>query len=391
MRKVVLKPGREKSLLTNRHPWIFSGAVEQFPSMEHGEVVAVVSHEGKFLAQAYFHTTNSLAGRVLSFDSGMSLGQIIESSLQKAYALRQRFIDFSQTDCYRLVNAEADGLPGLIVDCYKDVFVIQVNTCGMERLKSLLVEKLISLFHPRCIYEKSNSSARVQEGLPLFEGYLYGEKVEEVQVKENSIFFSISLQESQKTGFFLDQREMRSFIGRHAKGQRVLNCFAYTGGFSLYALCGGASFVESVDVSRSACEQSLKNTEINSIDKALHKITKADVIDYLKKQKELDFSLIILDPPAFAKQRKDVRAASISYKNLNREVYKKAKPGTLLLTSSCSYFMDRDLFEQILFQAASEEKREVKILSRHLSAFDHPRSLYHPEGDYLKSLLLYID
>jgi len=385
--KVILKPGREKAL-RNRHPWIFSGAIESLPPFENGDVLPVFSASGDFLAKAYFHKENSISGRVLTF-LDESVEKAVEQRLCQAIALRSRMFDRQQTNCYRLINAEGDGLPGLIVDIYDDVAVIQVNTCGMERLKSLIVEKLTSQLHLRCIFEKSHSGARRQEGLKDAVGSLYGESPKEVLVKENGVSFLVAIEEGQKTGLFLDQREMRQLIGKLSAGKKVLNCFAYTGGFSLFALKGRAASVTSVDISQEACRYARENTLLNHLCQDNHQVVCADVFDYLKNTSET-FDLIILDPPAFAKKRQDINDACRGYKEINRRAMSIAPPDSYLLTCSCSHFIDEDLFGQVIFQSAIEVKREAVICSRHVQALDHPVSLFHPEGSYLKSLLLQV-
>lgn len=381
---VVLKPGKEKSL-QRRHPWIFSGAIETTTAFERGEVLPVYSSCGKFLAQAYFNPTNSLAGRVLSFDQQPIL-ETIKRRLEEAFLLRKKF---SSRTSYRLIHAESDGLPGLVVDRYGDIFVLQINTWGIEKLKPDLIRLLIELFKPKTIYEKSISAARRQEGLEDFQGVLWGEDVDEIQMEENGITFHVSLKTGQKTGFFFDQREMRKLIAKHAINKKVLNCFSYSGGFSLFALQGGASHVTSVDVCSRANALNSKNTILNHFDLKQHHIVQSDVFDFLKKD-PLKYDIVILDPPAFAKKRSDVDAACLGYKALNRIALEKIPTQSLLLTCSCSYYIDEKLFQNLLFQAVQEAGREAFILSKHIQAYDHPISLYHPEGEYLKSLLLYI-
>jgi 23S rRNA (cytosine1962-C5)-methyltransferase len=385
MKKAVLKPGREKSLL-QRHPWIFSGAIDAIACIEPGEVLPVFSACGNFLAQAYFHPQNSLAGRVLTF-SQIPLHQAIEEHLQKAIALRRTFFDPSETNGYRLVNAESDGLPGLVVDRYAECLVIQIATWGMERLKPLLIEQLQRLCHPKSIYEKSLSSARRLEGLAECEGLIWGEPVDEVEIHERGMRCIVPIKKGQKTGLFLDQRMMRQKIESLAKNRRVLNCFSYTGGFSLFALRGGAQFVDSVEICEKACHLAERNTLLNSFSR--HRVIREDVFAFLQRS-PLDYDLVILDPPAFAKKREDVQAACQGYKTINRIVFEKAPPGTVLLTCSCSFFIDERLFQTLLFQAACKAGREVKIIDRHHLAVDHALSLFHPEGNYLKSFLLWI-
>jgi len=384
---VILKPGREKAL-KNRHPWIFSGAVATFPSFENGEILSVYSHTGEFLAKAYFNQESSLTGRVLTFADEPTQA-VIDRKLTEAISWRAKLFDPAVTDCYRLINAEGDGLPGLIIDIYTDIAVLQVHTLGMERLKPLILEKLREKLPLRGIYEKSESNARQQEGLEESVGPLYGDCPSEITVKENGMQFLVSLEKGQKTGLFLDQREMRQLLLHLGRGKRVLNCFAYTGGFSLFALKGGATHVTSVDRSEEACRYARENTLLNGFSEKQHSILKTDVFDHLQPSKE-HFDLIILDPPAFAKKRQDVEEACRGYKEINRRALQMLPKEGYLLTCSCSYFIDTTLFQQLLFQAAVEAGRDVVICSRHTQALDHPISLFHPEGEYLKSLLLYV-
>jgi 23S rRNA (cytosine1962-C5)-methyltransferase len=387
--EVILKPGKEKSLL-KRHPWIFSGAIAKIPPITNGDILPVFSSEGQFLAKGYFHGQNSISGRMLTF-LDQSIPEALTSAIDRAIALRQTFFSSEKTNCYRLINAEGDGLPGLIVDRYDQVLVIQINTCGMEKLKDQVIDLLVKKCQPQAIYEKSLSSARRQEGLSESQGWVYSEGPLEMIVREEGILYRVSLEKSQKTGFFLDQREMRKKIGELSQGKRVLNCFSYSGGFSLSALLNGAAHVTSVDSSSDALELARNNTELNGIDLQTHEIVLADAFDFLRSTRE-QYDLIILDPPAFAKKRADQNRACAGYKEINRaafELLKKSKSALpLLLTCSCSYFIDHALFQNVVSQAANDAGVDALILSRHAQAIDHPISLAHPEGEYLKSLLL---
>lgn len=380
MSRVTLKPGKEKSLV-NRHPWIFSGAIASRPDHAAGDILSVYSFEGKLLGFGYFHPENSIAGRMLSFTAENPL-DTVRKNLKAALDLRNTFVP---TEARRLVNAEGDGLPGLIIDQYGDVLVMQIHTAGMEKLKSFLVDELVSLLHPKAIYQKCTAAARRQEGLEDAKGLLYGTETPEVTITEHGISYIVSVLEGQKTGFFLDQREMRKKVLELSKDKKVLNCFAYTGGFSLAALKGGASVVHSVEISEEAC----KLAHRNNFDSARHTIFQADAFDFLRT-KPLDYDVVILDPPAFAKKRADVVMASKGYREINRVAIQKMPSHSLLLTCSCSSYIDSTLFQQLLFQASSDAGRTVQILGRHIQAPDHPVSIYHPEGVYLKSLLLYI-
>ena len=381
---VILKLGREKAVLRG-HPWIFSGAIESMPSFENGEILPVHSATGKFLASAYFHSTNSIAGRILTFFKE-DVEKAIRKKIEEAHLLRSKLFDFSRTNCYRLINSEGDGLPGLIVDHYAGYLVLQINTCGMERLKPLLIQFLQEIVRPIGIYEKSTSSARREDGLADAQGWHAGQPVSEVAVCENGLPLIAPIEKGQKTGLFLDHREMRQLIRYFSKDRRVLNCFSYTGGFSLYALHGGAKEATSLDSSKFALEIAKKNTEDFA---DCHHCVEEDVFAFLKKS-PLNYDLIILDPPAFIKKRRDIENGSNAYREINRQVLEKCPSGTFLLSSSCSYYLDETAFQKVLFEAAHAAKREVRILSRHLLAADHPISLAHPEGNYLKSLFVYV-
>jgi len=379
--KVILKEGREKSLLRG-HPWIFSGALANMPDCKPGQLLPIYDAEGGFLAQGYFHPGHSLIGRVLSRKRG-PIAPILKERLQSALELRKILFDPEITSAYRVVNGEGDGIPGLIVDQYDGHFVIQVHTQGIERLKPLLLDLIKEVFQPKTIYEKSSSSFRSEEGLSPFEGNQFGKTPEFLEVRENGHPFWVSIPNGQKTGFFLDQRNMRALVASLAKGRRVLNCFSYTGGFSLYAAAGGAESVVSIDRCKRACMLAEKNLALY----ANHKIVCADAFETPFS----DSDFIILDPPAFAKKRKHLDSALRAYQTLNERALRAIRPKGLLLTSSCSYFVDEQTFQHTLFLAAQKAGRNVQILSKHLQAADHPISLFHPEGGYLKSLLLFVD
>lgn len=381
MSRIVLKPGREKAIL-KRHPWIFSGAVEDLSFVQDGEILPVYSSSGNLLASAYFHSKNSIAGRILSWGKEDPL-KTVAYKIKAACKLRASLVD---TNACRMINAEGDGLPGLIVDKYQDVLVIQINTCGMDKLREIVIKELVANLSLRSIFEKSISAARRQEGLVDRQGVLFGPLVTEVIIQENGISYLVSIATGQKTGFFLDQREMRYKVGTLAKGRKVLNCFAYSGGFSVAALKGGALFVDSVEISQEACRLCAENTK----EAPNHRLFQEDVFEFLQRE-ELNYDLVILDPPAFAKKRGDIEAACRGYKELNLLALKKMPEGSILITSSCSSYIGEELFQNILFQAALQAGRVVRILGRHSQAPDHPVSLNHPEGDYLKSLILYVD
>lgn len=380
-KKAKLKAGKEKPLL-NRHHWIFSGAVAELPAHDPGEILAVESKEGTPLGFAYFNQKSSIWGRMVSF--GEDPLAAIETNICSAIALRKSLFG-PETTAYRLINGEGDRLPGLIADWYAGLLVLQVSTLGMEKLKKFVLEILIRELNPEAIYEKSLLPSRKEEGLEPIERVLKGD-VKPVQVLENGLKFIVDPIQGQKTGFFLDQRNMRQYVREWSKNKRVLNCFAYTGGFSVYALAGGATQVDSVEISNEAIELAKKNCLLNGFK---GEFFDEDVFEFLR-QHPLDYDLVILDPPAFAKKAKDVVAGCRGYKDINRMALQKMPRGSTLITCSCSYFVDEKLFQQVLFQAAREAKREVQIIGRHAQAQDHPVNLYHPEGNYLKSFVLYL-
>lgn len=380
--KVFLKRGREKPL-QRRHPWIFSGAVDKIPDFENGSVLPVYSHQGEFLAKAYFNKHSQLFGRVLSFED-IPTEKILEKKISSALAQRQDLRPW--TNAFRLINGEGDGLPGLIVDHYAKVLVLQVHTLGIEKLKPLILPLLKKAIAPLGIYEQSDLAVRRLEGLDPVRHWIEEGRAF-VEIEENGIKFHVSIEKGQKTGFFLDQREMRKLIADLSKNKRVLNCFSYTGGFSLYALRGGASKVTSVDISKEAVSMMQKNTRMNNFSLEKHEMRSENVFHFIRNNQE-SYDMVILDPPAFIKKKEDKRSGLEAYKKLNFQVISQLPENSLLLTCSCSHFMDRELFQKTIFESALQAKKEVKILSRHRQALDHSTSLFHLEGEYLKSFLL---
>lgn len=388
MKKIFLKKGKEKPLLSKHH-WIFSGAIKEAPKLEQGELVEVYTESNTLLGKAYVNPKGSLFARMIAFGT-QSLEDALEKSISDAFHLRNTLFQSLDTNCYRLINGEGDRIPGLIVDRYNDHLCIQIGTKGIDRLKDKIVD-LLKKFMPdvKCIYEKSDLPTRSQEGLKDFQGVLYGQLDAHLVGIENGYKFHVDLIEGQKTGFFIDQREMRKLIGSLSQNKEVLNCFSYSGGFSIYALKNGAKKVRSVDISKKAVELVEKNIKLNHLDSSDHEAICEDVFEFLKNDPIQD-DIVILDPPAFAKKKEDVVQACRGYKEINRLAMLKMKKGALLLTASCSYHVDEKLFQQVLFQAALDAKREVKILSRHHLAMDHPINIFHPEADYLKSFILEI-
>ncbi len=385
---VVLKPGKDKPLRA-RHHWIFSGAVARLPEFEDGDILAVTSHQGEHLGYGYFNKRCSILGRMISFDKTPGV-EAVRRSLERAAALRRNHID-EGTTAFRLVNAEGDALPGLIVDRYAGVLVLEAGTLGMERLKPVGLEELRRREGTPAIYERSHQASRREEGLPDREGLLEGRLPDEVRVLESGLAFLADVVHGQKTGLFLDQRENRRLVRALAPGRRVLNCFAYTGGFGVYALAGGAARAVSVEISEAALDLARRNAGINGFEARPEDFVKADVFEFLREKSPEPFDLIILDPPAFAKKKGDIVQACRGYKDLNRLALSRLPAGGLLLTFSCSHFVEESLFRTVLFQAAVESGRRVRILERHRQAFDHPLNIFHPESEYLKGFLLYVD
>ena len=353
--------------------------------MEEGDLAEVFSAGGEKLGTATLSRGRSILASMLSFGEE-KVTEAIRRKIQEAILLRQNWFQKEKTNAIRLVNAEGDGLPGLIVDAYHDVWVMQVSNGGMEGLKGTIIETLLE-YKPKSLFERSGSFLRRKEGMGEVKGHLYGDPCSEVEVLENGLMFFVDVLQGQKTGMFLDQREMRSLVQSLAPGKKVLNCFAYTAGFSVAALAGGAISAVSVEQSAKCAPWIEKNLSLNSLSN--HTLVTGDVFEYLKAC-NWDFDLVILDPPAFVKKRDDIANAFRAYKELNRAVLEKIKPNSLLLTSSCSYHVDESLFQNILFRAALEANRSVRILERHRQAHDHPISIFHPESSYLKSFLLSI-
>ena len=473
MTKIILKKGREDSLL-RFHPWVFSGAIAQIvgePS--EGDIVGVYSQGGVFLAYGHYQV-GSIAVRVLSFagedvlapdfwrnmiaralrvrvaaglaspgalvaepvapvaepiasvaepveapevvlqqTSPTSPVAVVRQAQQPVEATNPLFQQTSptiealsrlvrpahqpvETNCYRLIHGEGDGLPGLIIDYYDGVCVMQAHSVGMFRAKGAICEALKSVYGPslKAVYDKSSGTAPFKAGLDLVDGYLYrseGFSDDEQVVLENGHRFFVNWTEGQKTGFFLDQRENRALVGRYSRGRNVLNLFCYTGGFSVYALGNGAVHVDSVDSSRKAIDMVERNIALNGFDSSLHTGYCTDAIDFLHKVPEDKYDLMIVDPPAFAKHRGALNNALRAYQRLNAAAISKVASGGLVFTFSCSQVVDKEAFALAVFSAAAQTGRSVRILDRLNQPADHSVNIYHPEGEYLKGLLLYVE
>jgi 23S rRNA (cytosine1962-C5)-methyltransferase len=388
VKAVVLKPGRDKAV-RNKHHWIFSGAIRDLPEFEDGAVLPVQSSGGELLGHGYFNRKSSITGRMIAFGAEPPEAAV-RRSVERALALRAAFIDPAVTNARRLVNAEGDGLPGLIADLYGDVLVLQIATLGMEKLKPLVLDVLTAALRPRSVLERSDLPARREEGLEPSEALLAGEAVDRVRILEAGVPFWVGLARGQKTGFYLDQRESRRLVRETAAGRRVLNAFSYSGSFAVMAVLGGAVRADSVDTSAAAIALAQDNFELNGLASDSGAFFTADVFEFLREP-ALDHDFVILDPPAFAKKRTDVVSACRGYKDINRLALQRVRAPGLVLTFSCSHFVEENLFQQVVFQAAREAGRRVRILQRHRQAFDHPVNIYHPETAYLKGFLLYVD
>ena len=397
MDKIILKHGREESLL-RYHPWVFSGAVAQIVGHPaEGDLVSVCSADGRLLCCGHYQI-GSIAVRVLSFDEDPTRADYWLRMLTRAYKLREAcsLTTSATTTCYRLVHGEGDGLPGLIIDYYDGVCVLQAHSVGMFRAKAAIAQALQELYGERlkAVYDKSSGTAPFKAGLDLVDGYLYkapGFGADELSVLENGNRFIVNWCEGQKTGFFLDQRENRARVGALAAGRKVLNLFCYTGGFSIYALSGGALHVDSVDSSRRAMDMVERNVTLNGFGADRHRSYCTDAIEFVKNVPDGAYDLMIVDPPAFAKHRGALKNALRAYQRLNAAALAKVAPGGVVFTFSCSQVVDKEAFALAVFSAAAQTGRSVRILDRLNQPADHSVNIYHPEGEYLKGLLLYVE
>lgn len=397
MIKIILKRNREESLL-RFHPWVFSGAIAEIQgNPAEGDLVAVHASDGGLLAYGHYQI-GSIAVRVLSFDESALRPDFWETMLSRALQVRVAagLHGDSSTNCYRLVHGEGDNLPGLIIDYYDGVCVMQAHSVGMFRAKKQICEGLQKVYGPqlKAVYDKSSGTAPFKAGLDLVDGYLYrceGFSDDEQVVLENGHKFLVNWTEGQKTGFFLDQRDNRELVGSLSKGRNVLNLFCYTGGFSIYALAAGAAHVDSVDSSRKAMMMVDRNVALNGFDQTRHTSLCCDAIDYLREVPEGKYDLMIVDPPAFAKHRGSLKNALRAYQRLNAAAISKVAPGGFVFTYSCSQVVDKEAFALAVFSAAAQCGRSVRILDRLNQPCDHSVNIYHPEGEYLKGLLLYVE
>lgn len=404
MIKVILRKGREESL-KRFHPWVFSGAVAEIQgSPAEGDIVGVYSSDGSFLAAGHYQI-GSIAVRILSFDENVNNPDFWKIMIERAFLVRVAAGLASplsdgevggDTDCYRLVHGEGDNLPGLIVDYYNGVCVMQAHSAGMFRSRKQICDALVSLYGDglKAVYDKSSGTVPFKAGLNPVDGYLYKKEGFDdagFTVREHGHSFVVDWTEGQKTGFFLDQRENRALVEKFAKDRNVLNLFCYTGGFSIYALAGGAAHVDSVDSSKKAMSLVDRNVALNGFSPDSHTSLCCDAIDYLKSVPEGKYDLMIVDPPAFAKHRGALNNALRAYQRLNAAAISKVVPGGIVFTFSCSQVVDKEAFALAVFSAAAQCRRSVRILDRLNQPADHAVNIYHPEGEYLKGLLLYVE
>lgn len=392
-KKIKLKPKKEESL-KRFHPWIFSGAVQQKDaSLQEGEVVNVYTAADEFIAVGHYQI-GSIEVRVLSFEQEEINSEFWEKRLSVALNLRKAIGLLSpENNSYRLVHGEGDGLPGLIIDVYAETAVIQSHSVGMHESRMAICEALKVVLGDglKNIYYKSETTLPFKANLGAENDYLYGGKdVNEVAI-ENGLKFYPDWVKGQKTGFFVDQRDNRALLECYSKGRSVLNMFCYTGGFSFYAMRGGAELVHSVDSSSKAIMLTNKNVELNFPDDNRHEAFAEDAFKFLGNIKEDQYDLIILDPPAFAKHRGAIKNALQGYKRLNAVAFDKVAPGGIIFTFSCSQVISKDAFRLAVFSAAAMSGRKVRILHQLSQPADHPINIYHPEGEYLKGLVLYVE
>ena len=390
MKNLYLKRGKEESLL-RFHPWVFSGAIAQADEdLKDGDLVRVLTNHGDFIAVGHFQM-GSIAVRVLSFRDVDIDADFWASRLASALKVRQSIgiADNPKNNTYRLVHGEGDNLPGLIIDVYDRTAVMQAHSIGMHLQRKQIAEQLVKVMGSRIdnVYYKSETTLPFMDDME--NGFVYGGSEDNVAV-ENGLKFYVDWLRGQKTGFFVDQRDNRSLLERYSAGKSVLNMFCYTGGFSVYAMRGGAKQVHSVDSSAKAIELTNRNVALNFEGDTRHEAFCEDAFKYLE-QAGNNYDLIILDPPAFAKHRGALHNALKGYTRLNNKAFQKIKPGGILFTFSCSQVVTKDNFRNAVFTAAAQVGRKVRILHQLHQPADHPINIYHPEGEYLKGLVLYVE
>lgn len=391
-RNIYLKKGKEESL-KRFHPWVFSGALNKIDEgINEGDIVRVFSNTGDFLAVGHFQI-GSIAVRVLSFEDIEINGKFWEERLASALETRKAIgvADNNSGDTYRLVHGEGDNLPGLVIDCYGKTAVMQAHSVGMHTCRHEIANSLVKIMGGNIenVYYKSETTLPFKAELGQENGFIIGESNDDTAV-ENGLKFHVDWLKGQKTGFFVDQRDNRTLLEHYAKGRNVLNMFCYTGGFSVYAMRGGANLVHSVDSSAKAIALTDANMALNFPDDSRHKSFCEDAFKFLDAS-ENTYDLVILDPPAFAKHRSALHNAIKGYTRLNAKAFSKIKPGGIMFTFSCSQVVTKDNFRAAVFTAAATANRRVRILHQLHQPADHPINIYHPEGEYLKGLVLYVE
>ena len=392
MADILLKPNRDKSV-KRKHPWIFSGAIQKvYGEVALGDTVKIISSDGGELGYAAFSPISSIRARMWNFNPAQPIDEeFISNKMRIAISLRNKLNLFnSENTACRLINGESDGIPGLIVDSYSDALVVQILSAGPERWREEIVSNLLQITGKEIIYERSDVEVRKLEGLEPREGILAGEISENpIEILENGYKFQVDVINGQKTGFYLDQRENRKAIQKYVHDGNILNCFSYSGGFTVYALKGGAAHVTSIDSSQEAVNTAKINVEINQLSEEKNAWIVGDVFEELRlfRDKGASFDMVILDPPKFAPTAAQVRSASRGYKDINLLAFKLLNPGGILATFSCSGGVDRLLFQKIVADAALDAGVDAHILEVLSQGRDHPIGLNFPEGAYLKGLI----
>jgi len=390
-----LKPGKDKAI-RNRHPWIFSGAIAKAEGrLDPGAIVEVRASSGEFLARGYYNPRSQIAVRVLAWEPSVEITPAFwQSRLQAAIARRQAFAENPKTNAYRLVHAEADGLPGLIVDRYDEWLVLQSLTLGIEVSKPVISDILADLLKPRGIYERSDANVRAHEGLEPMTGVLAGAAPpKSVVIQENGLRFHADILRGHKTGFYLDQRDNRRRVANYCRGKDVLNAFSYTGGFAVYAAAQGASRIVNLDSSAEALQAAAENMRLNGFNREEDEYVEGNAFQVLRRFRDQgrEFDVVILDPPKFAFSRAQVRSATRGYKDINMLGMRLLRPGGLLCTFSCSGLVSRDLFQKVLFGASVDAGRQVRIVESLGQGADHPILLTFPESAYLKGFICQVE
>ena len=391
-KKIILKKGKEESL-KRLHPWVFSGAIDQWDdTIEEGDLVSVYTHDSKLIGNGHFQI-GSISVRILTFGDDAIDESFFSKRLNAAMEMRKT-LDLLRDDntSFRLVHGEGDFLPGLVIDIYGNTAVVQAHSPGMHFARNAIANALVNMPGKLIenVYYKSETTLPYKAQLDAQNDYIIGGYNTNIAI-ENGLKFHVDWLKGQKTGFFVDQRENRSLLEKYSQGRNVLNMFCYTGGFSFYAMRGNANLVHSVDSSSKAIQLTNDNVNLNFPGDERHKAFAEDAFKFLQDMKKDAYDLIILDPPAFAKHKSALKNALIGYRKINAQAFEKIKSGGILFTFSCSQAVNKDQFRLAVFSAAAQSKRKVRILHQLTQPADHPINIYHPEGEYLKGLVLYVE